>query len=180
MLSQIYQGPTGLPASMRIHLLYSARLPAVSANSNDTTSSSGLTNEQLDQILFLPRIRKIIQAQRKEQQGQPQDSPSQRRPPLDLRLHLTNLGSSLGKDRASGREVTGLSDEIDMVVYNHRITLGDLKEIVDDGADADMRAGTVCYICGPPRMTDEFVGALQGMIENTEDTEKRVFFEKWW
>lgn len=36
---------------------------------------------------------------------------------------------------------------------------------------------TVCYLCGPPWMTDELVGVLRGLLG---DGQKRVFFEKWW
>ena len=39
------------------------------------------------------------------------------------------------------------------------------------------RAGTVVYVCGPPKMTDEFVEVMrraEGM------SEERVLCEKWW
>ncbi|KAF1991886.1 ferredoxin reductase-like protein [Aulographum hederae CBS 113979] len=45
------------------------------------------------------------------------------------------------------------------------------------GRRAEERDGTVCFVCGPPKMTDEIVDFLssQGGLE-----EGRVFCEKWW
>jgi len=39
------------------------------------------------------------------------------------------------------------------------------------------RAGTVCYVCGPPRMTDESVANLS---EQPGMAPERVLCEKWW
>ncbi|CAK1354245.1 unnamed protein product [Cercospora beticola] len=39
------------------------------------------------------------------------------------------------------------------------------------------RSGTVCYVCGPPKMTDEVVDFLKG-LEGMD--ERRVLCEKWW
>ncbi len=36
---------------------------------------------------------------------------------------------------------------------------------------------TIAYVCGPPAMTDEMVGALRGSVGMAED---RVLCEKWW
>lgn len=35
---------------------------------------------------------------------------------------------------------------------------------------------TVCYVCGPPWMTDGVVGVLGRLLGG----EERVFYEKWW
>lgn len=39
------------------------------------------------------------------------------------------------------------------------------------------RSRTVCYVCGPPNMTDEFVSYL---IQQPGMAEERVLCEKWW
>ena len=66
--------------------------------------------------------------------------------------------------------------------FGRRITERDLSGALDGwrkpvyGPEHD-RQGTVCYVCGPPRMTDEFVAFLsrqEGM------SEQRVLCEKWW
>ncbi|KAK4980931.1 hypothetical protein LTR28_011983 [Elasticomyces elasticus] len=54
-----------------------------------------------------------------------------------------------------------------------RITRGDLLEAVGEVAG---RAGTLAYVCGPPRMTDQVVEFLQGQ----EGMKGRVLCEKWW
>ncbi|KAK5676216.1 hypothetical protein LTS10_011028 [Elasticomyces elasticus] len=63
-----------------------------------------------------------------------------------------------------------------------RITEHDLVQAIDGfrtplyGPAYDRR-GTVCYVCGPPAMTDGFVGVLnkqEGMAE------ERILCEKWW
>lgn len=46
------------------------------------------------------------------------------------------------------------------------------------GADGSVKPEeTVCYLCGPPGMTDEFVALLKGLLG---DGQERIFFEKWW
>ena len=63
-----------------------------------------------------------------------------------------------------------------------RIRADDLVQALDGyktplyGAEHD-RQGTVCYVCGPPRMTDEFV-AILGRQEGMDVS--RVLCEKWW
>ncbi|KAE8445378.1 hypothetical protein EG329_013500 [Mollisiaceae sp. DMI_Dod_QoI] len=55
-----------------------------------------------------------------------------------------------------------------------RITDDDLIEAL---GPAEERGNTVCYICGVPSMTDEFVGKArkaEGMLE------ENILFEKWW
>lgn len=59
-------------------------------------------------------------------------------------------------------------------VLKRRITRDDLLTAV---GGADDREGTVCYICGPSAMTDEFVDSVKDMPGMDE---KRVFCEKWW
>lgn len=47
-------------------------------------------------------------------------------------------------------------------------------------AGPDGKAGpkdTICYVCGPPKMTDELVDVARGLMGSEKDS---VFFEKWW
>lgn len=39
------------------------------------------------------------------------------------------------------------------------------------------RSGTVCYVCGPPAMTDDFAAHLKQQVGMAEE---RVLCEKWW
>lgn len=55
-----------------------------------------------------------------------------------------------------------------------RITHEDLLDAVGDEA---MRKRTLVYVCGVPKMTDEFVELLRGLDGLDE---RRVLCEKWW
>lgn len=63
--------------------------------------------------------------------------------------------------------------------FARRIQTSDLVQALDglkEGSQDD-RSRTVCYVCGPPAMTDEFVAYLalqRGM------SAERVLCEKWW
>ncbi|KAL1958191.1 hypothetical protein VTO42DRAFT_5046 [Malbranchea cinnamomea] len=173
MLSHIHQNRTSLLDSTQLHLLYSTRLPEPPEGSV-APSSFVVTSKQLDKILFLPRIREMVRAQ----VGGPQDTkdqPTARRTRLDLQLYVTNLNM-----KEQGR-VTDVPEDIaaDMTLYNRRITRDDLRIIVSS-QDPKVRSGAVCYVCGPPQMTDEFVEILGELLESGNNTEKRVFYEKWW
>jgi NAD(P)H-flavin reductase len=50
-------------------------------------------------------------------------------------------------------------------------------DLLDALGPVDERVGTVCYICGVPTMTDEFVGKAKSAKGIDE---MNVFFEKWW
>lgn len=43
--------------------------------------------------------------------------------------------------------------------------------------DTSQRKGTVCYVCGPPDMTDSIVSLLS---QQDGMSEERVLCEKWW
>lgn len=101
-------------------------------------------------ILFLPRIMDLIQTAED--------------PNVSLDLFLTGRSR---KDVGSG---IGLPEGVTC----GRITEAALEAAL--GKEND-REQTVCYVCGPPRMTDSFVDYLRsqkGMDEN------RVLCEKWW
>lgn len=165
MLSHISEAPTSLPSSSptQIHFLYSTRVPPPSES---PTSSTATAEDTLNQILFLPRLREIARSHT--------HAPSQRLL-FSVDLFLTNLRehpdlvaalSGEDKDRAKGQDFT---------IHDRRIEIEDLRAAVGVGVGD----GTVCFVCGPPAMTDEVVGVLRGLV-SSEDGKERVFCEKWW
>jgi NAD(P)H-flavin reductase len=134
----------------KVHILYSSRLP----ESHDNLS----LEEKLEQILFLPRLRQIMQSHIQS-----------RRTKIYLDLFLTNLPADLDDSRLGG---TGLS------VHAGRIRESDLHDVVVNVSDRSDLSDTVCYVCGPPGMTDSMVKVLGRTLG--EGGEKKIFFEKWW
>lgn len=66
---------------------------------------------------------------------------------------------------------------VDLSVHPRRINESDL-EVAVRGADGSVKAAeTMCYLCGPPWMTDELGGVVRELLG---DGQERVFFEKWW
>lgn len=117
-------------------------------------------DESLDRqrILFLPRLMDLVAAEADVN--------------VTLSLFLTGLDD------------TGLIEhgKFPNRTFARRLRKEDLSLALDgyseQGGDTENhRAGTVCYVCGPPQMTDDFVAFLSrqpGM------TEQRVLCEKWW
>lgn len=70
-------------------------------------------------------------------------------------------------------ELIGNDDGTRIGTFYRRIMREDLVSAVGRGD----RTGTVCYVCGPAGMTDEFVEVLRE-LEGME--ERRVLCEKWW
>lgn len=60
------------------------------------------------------------------------------------------------------------------VIHHRRIARADLAAAA--GSPSETK-GTVMYVCGPARMTDEFVEFLRGVGGMDE---RRVLCEKWW
>jgi len=93
---------------------------------------------------------------------------------VTLSLFLTNTGYEDGERIEHGK--------LPNRTYAKRIGKGDLVGALDGwrGKGAQGGAGredTVCYVCGPQRMTDEFVEVLRGQEGMSEE---RVLCEKWW
>lgn len=107
--------------------------------------------EPQDQVLFLSRLRAIAQTVAGIQ--------------FRLQLYLT------GGISPFSLEIEGTSRT---TAQHRRVTHDDLIEAIGKPED---RAGVVCYVCGPPAMTDEFVEVLRH-AEGME--EERVLCEKWW
>ncbi|KLJ06203.1 hypothetical protein EMPG_10384 [Blastomyces silverae] len=165
MISHIFKNPSHLPHSPAIHLLYSTRFPTTAPKAGEDIS------KHLDQILFFPRLRGILDSQRSNHQNDRGD-PSLR---LHFHLYITNL---------HGMPHTPPTD---FTLHNRRIQMSDLHDVFDgkrdvvrDGNSSKDRGRTVCYICGPPDMTDEFVAGAEEAIGAGVGREKSVFCEKWW
>ena len=93
-------------------------------------------------------------------------------PNITLSLYLTGTGDDGAIDHGNFPNRT----------FARRITELDLARALDGykeslyGAEHD-RQGTVCYVCGPQKMTDEFVNFLSAQPGMARD---RVLCEKWW
>jgi hypothetical protein len=151
MLSHLNNNEPHTPNPTTIHILYSSRLPP----HQETTSA----NAVLDQILFLPRLCQIVRSQE-----------SSHRLRISLDLFLTDLASS--------SDLFSSGSPSDLKIHPVRISDRDLRSaVVGRDGELDSR-GTVCYVCGPPGMTDSVVEKLVKMLG--DGGEQRVFFEKWW
>jgi hypothetical protein len=151
MLSHLNNNEPHTPNPKTIHILYSSRLPQ--------DQGTGSADAILDQILFLPRLRQIIRSQE-----------SSHRLHISLDLFLTDLSSS--------SDLLSSGSPSDLKIHPDRISYHDLRSAaVGPGGELDSQ-GTVCYVCGPPDMTDSIVEKLVEMLGN--GGEQRVFFEKWW
>lgn len=87
----------------------------------------------------------------------------------ELRLFLT--GGEGGGEEEDGRIDDGV---VDLPFKRRRVTIEDVAEAVGDD-----KRGVVVYVCGVPKMTDEFVEKLtspQGLGLEPH----RVLHEKWW
>ncbi|KAF5861331.1 hypothetical protein ETB97_000368 [Aspergillus alliaceus] len=153
ILSHLNNNADETPAShhpFNIHFLYSTKLP-----SQETIASS---ESILDQILFLSRLRQIIRSQSQSHRLR-----------ISLGLFVTGLRDSSSSPL---REQPS-----DLTIYARRINQDDLRAALT-GPNGDIEPEeAVCYMCGPPAMTDEFVPRLRGLMG---DGGERVFFEKWW
>lgn len=114
------------------------------------------TDSEMDpqRILFLPRLMDLI--------GIEAD------PKVTLRLFLTGTGSEGSIEHGKLPNKT----------FARRLGEDDLVRGLDGyGADSADRSSTVCYVCGPAKMTDETVAFLQ---KQRGMDQKRVLCEKWW
>jgi ferredoxin-NADP reductase len=110
------------------------------------------------EVLFYRRIRAI--AESCERDGK-----------VDFKFVLHETGGE-GMERVSDADGSMKSENVEH--KSRRIEYGDLLDCL---GPEEERKKTVVYVCGPPMMTDEFVGAL-GKVSGMEN--KRVLCEKWW
>ncbi|KAJ0420087.1 hypothetical protein BJY00DRAFT_313309 [Aspergillus carlsbadensis] len=133
--------------SLHIHILYSSKLP------HDATPETAL-----DQIPFLPRLHEIVRSRTQSQRLR-----------ITLDLFLTN-----NHDTSSAITTQPLQD---LTIQSRRISRDDLQKSVT-GRDSHFKPEeTVCYVCGPPQMTDEVVDILGDLLEGQKNG---IYFEKWW
>ena len=116
-------------------------------------------------ILFHERIARILG---KYMSGRPNTVAADR----DYRgvLYVTG-GTGSSSDRIAGYEDL---DTAHIELEYRRITRTDLLEAL---GPVPGRKDTVAYVCGPPKMTDEFVEILS-RAEGMDS--RRVLCEKWW
>jgi hypothetical protein len=145
---------------LTIHFLYSTRVPSQPSASSDKHET--VTDETLRQILFLPRLHNIVE----------RVSSSVPHLQISFDLFLTNLSSSAVSTAAKLLRDGSKDDSIR--VHNRRITGEDLYAATTGDVTAPPHS-TVCYVCGPPPMTDEFVKTLGTLVGS-----ERVLCEKWW
>ncbi|EGC41340.1 conserved hypothetical protein [Histoplasma capsulatum var. duboisii H88] len=172
MISHIFKDPSKLSHSPAIHLLYSTRSPTQPGPGGEDIS------KHLDQVLFFPRLRNILHSQQPQPQPHSQHRRQQQQEDRFLRLqfhlYITNLHEMPGNLPA------------DFSLHKRRIKTTDLHEVIGGKREA-IRNGyrskgcrTVCYICGPPDMTDELVAGAEEVLGAGVGKEKSVFYEKWW
>jgi hypothetical protein len=113
------------------------------------TTRPGSNN--LHEILFYQRIASLIA-------GDPS-------PDRTLDMYIT--GQVVG-------EMAKTQGDGSVKIHQRRISHEDLEQAV---GPVDSRAGVVVYVCGPAKMTDEYVEVLQRMEGMNEE---RVLFERWW
>lgn len=111
-------------------------------------STKESTRGSSGEILFLSRLKSVFESLGEEG---------------DLRIFLT---PEKGQSADSGSSESGVSVR--------RISDRDLEDAL---GPVNERNGTICYVCGVPTMTDEFVEKVkraEGIVESN------VLFEKWW
>lgn len=87
---------------------------------------------------------------------------------LKLKLFLTKPAEG-GAEMLQDSRLAGLS----MSPAHRRMEYNDVLEALG----SSNREKTVCFVCGPSKMTDEVVGFLRGQKGMSDD---RVLCEKWW
>ena len=113
--------------------------------------------EEQEEVLFYERMRRIAESYAGSRD-------------VDFRFVLYETAG--GEDSTAGVEGHVESKSVQHV--SRRIKHGDLLECL---GPEEARRNTVVYVCGPPKMTDEYVevfGKAAGMEE------RRVLCEKWW
>jgi len=111
-------------------------------------------------VLFLPRLKTIAGYH------------SQR---MKLDVFFTGISAEATHDGRFTDKVS--TEEINSRSLQYHFGRMMEKDLLKAIGRIEQRTSTVCYVCGPPTMTDEIVQFLQSQ-EGMEDT--RVLCEKWW
>ncbi|MCJ1403319.1 hypothetical protein MMC11_006542 [Xylographa trunciseda] len=112
------------------------------------------SSQAINEILFYSRIQKLMSSR---------PSPNRK-----LELYLTGMSNASYVDESQGSPTEEVS------VRHRRISH---KDLITALGPVDGRKGVVTYVCGPAKMTDEFVDVLKSAEGMTAD---RVLCEKWW
>jgi predicted ferric reductase len=91
----------------------------------------------------------------------------------EMKLFLTSR-DRVPKDRVAVDDLISYDGGAPISVQRRRITEDDLLDAL---GPVEERSKTVCYVCGFPSMTDEFVEKAQ-QAEGMD--RENVLFEKWW
>ena len=148
MLSHLYNHPPHLPIS--VQFLYTTKVP------RDGYSS----------LLFFSRLNSIFKS-----------PPS---PDWNLNFYLTGSPTPSSSSVHDPSNSTFLAGEdykalgANQSIHQRRVTHEDLVQALGPVSE---RRGVAAYVCGPSRMTDEFINMLAHQ-EGMED--RRVLCEKWW
>ncbi|KAF2141996.1 uncharacterized protein K452DRAFT_249747 [Aplosporella prunicola CBS 121167] len=97
--------------------------------------------------------------------------------PSEFRLKLFLTGQTSNVEQLNDGDSKPLRQQMEREAVDvafRRLTVNDALDVL--GPEQN-RAKTVCYVCGPPAMTDEYVKVLR---EQKGMDEGRVMCEKWW
>lgn len=141
--------------SIFAHLVQSSSRPREMHFMYTSKAGSDLDRQR---ILFLPRLMNLVAAAAD--------------PNVTLSVFLTGTGQDGSVEHG----------QLPNRAFTRRINNDDLLRALDGytgrGPEEEHdRCGTVCYVCGPPTMTDEFVSFL---ARQPGIAQERVLCEKWW
>lgn len=134
----------------RMEVLYSTRRRETASSENGASIDSF---SEVKDVLFADRL---------------QDIASHHRGQVKLKFFLTE-GSTAATEASEPAK-----SEQNVSLHSGKITQANIEAAL---GRAEERGETVCYVCGPQKMTDHFVsiiGKAEGM------SAERVFCEKWW
>ncbi|KAL4896738.1 hypothetical protein BDV59DRAFT_171361 [Aspergillus ambiguus] len=117
----------------------------------------GSSESPMEQVPFLSRLRQIMRSHSTSQRLQ-----------ISLDLFLTGLSPESPVLR---------EPPLDITVHPRRISHNDLQLALAGPEGTFRPEETLCYMCGPPKMTDEFIPIIQNSLGQKKE---HVFWEKWW
>jgi len=132
-----------------VHVLYSIR--RTSPSPADTTAGP---QDALKDVLFATRLRDIA---------------TERVDSMTLDFYMTR-----GEPVGAGSPIKPLLHWENVSILDGKMRKGEIEEAL---GPVEERGETVCYVCGPQKMTDEIV-EMVGKMEGMDG--ERVFCEKWW
>jgi len=132
-----------------VHVLYSIR-----RTSPLTEEAAADPQDALEDVLFATRLRDIA---------------AERVDSMTLDFYMTR-----GEPAVSGSPAKALFKRDNIGILDGKMRKAEIEEAL---GSVEERGETVCYVCGPQKMTDaivEMVGKMEGMDG------QRVLCEKWW